>query len=49
MDCTDLGTDIPTCRELDHCPHIFTDPEVVEKMTNSDTGDSEAEGPQIHL
>ena len=39
MDSTDLGADHPTL--------IFTDPEVAEKLTSSDTGDSETEGPQI--
>ena len=46
-DSTDSGTDIPMCKGLGYPPLIFTDPEVAEKLTNSDTGHSETEGPQI--
>ena len=49
MDSTDLGMDIPTGKGLDYPPLIFTDTKIAESLTNSDTGDSETEGPQVEF
>ena len=42
----DSGTYIPRGRGLDYPSLIFTDPNIAENLTNSDTGDSETERPQ---
>ena len=37
----------PQVKDLATPPLIFTDPKIAEKLTISDTGDSETEGPQV--